>query len=214
MIIEYNVNCFDRCLVIKCDDRYAEHEREIKRILNKAYCDWHIPEDIEDLEERDWVENDACCEEYMMSKVQEIYPGLNEGSWDTFYYGNDEDEIIDDVKRHQNYRKYNIEYLDETIDNLENANYEFEPFEKFGNEAYWIVKDCIEKLKELKVKFVEESPFTVYKCRHCNFSCWDVDNDVEEELWGHIQMHHKDKFAEVQNWETPDMIEECYEEEV
>ena len=212
MIIEYEVECFERTLVIKCDNSYAEHVRKIKMILDKAYYAWHSPENIEDPEERDWVENEACCEEYMMSKVQEIYPELDEASWDTFYYGNDEDEIVDDVKRHQNYRRYNIEYLDETIDNLENANYEFEPFEKFGNDAYWIVKNCIEKLKELKVKFVEEAPFTVYKCKHCNFSYWDVDNDVEETLWGHIQMHHGDKFKEIQNWETPDMIEECYEE--
>jgi hypothetical protein len=52
-----------------------------------------------------------------------------------------------------------------------------------------------------------------YKCKYCNFNNWDFNNDIEEELWGHIQMHHKDKFEEVQNLETPDMIEECYEEE-
>lgn len=52
-----------------------------------------------------------------------------------------------------------------------------------------------------------------YKCKYCNFNNWDSNNDIEEELWGHIQMYHKDKFEEVQNLETPDMIEECYEEE-
>lgn len=55
--------------------------------------------------------------------------------------------------------------------------------------------------------------FIKFKCKYCGFGCWDVDNDVEEELWGHIQMCHEDKFEEVQNWETPDMIEECYEYE-
>ena len=212
MIIEYDVSCFERTLVIKCDNKYAEHKEEIEQILDKAYYAWHSPEKIEDPEERDWVENDACCEEYMMSKVQEIYPELTEDLWNTFYYGNDEDEIVDDVKCHPNCRKYNIEYLDETIDSLKAINYEFEPFEKLGNEAYWIIEDCIQKLKELKVKSIEEMPFTVYKCKHCNFSYWDVDDDVEEALWGHVQMHHKDKFEEVQNWETPDMIEECYKE--
>ena len=66
---------------------------------------------------------------------------------------------------------------------MEDRNYQFEPFERLGNEAYWIVKDCIEKLKELKVKST-----TVYKCKYCNFADWDADNDIEEELWGHIQM--------------------------
>ena len=35
-------------------------------------------------------------------------------------------------------------------------NYEFEPFERLGNEAYWIVKDCIKKLKELREQYEEE----------------------------------------------------------
>lgn len=212
MIIEYDVSCFERTLVIKCDNSYAEHAMKIELILDKAYYAWHSPENIKDPEEREWVEDDACCEEYMMSKVQEVYPDLNEASWDTFYYGDDENEIAEDVERHRCYRKYNMEYLDETIDSLENDNYEFESFEKVGNEAFWIIKDCIKKLKELKQKTIDKMPFSVYKCKYCNFSCWDIDNDVEEELWGHIQMHHKDKFEEVQNWETPDMIEECYEE--
>lgn len=213
MIIEYEVECFDRTLVIKCDNSYAEHERKIKHILDKAYYAWHSPENIEDLEERDWVENDACCEEYMMSKVQEVYPELDEASWDTFYYGNDEDEIAEDMQNHEYKYKANISRLNGVIDALEKRNDEFEPFERLGNEAYWIVKDCIEKLKELKMKATEAIPFTVYKCKHCSFSYWDVgDDDVEERLWGHIQLYHGNKFEEVQNWETPDMIEECYEE--
>ena len=55
--------------------------------------------------------------------------------------------------------------------------------------------------------------FTKYKCKYCDFGYWDVDNDVEEQLWGHIQMHHPKIFNEVQNLETPDMINECYKEE-
>ena len=214
MIIEYEVNCFDRCLVIKCPNSYVEHTRKIRMILDKAYYDWHSPENIEDLEERDWVENDACCEEYMMSKVQETYPELNMASWDTFYYGDDENEIEEDIENHRHDYEYNMQQLDNTIDNLENMHYEFEPFERVGNEAYWIVKDCIKKLKELKVKTIEESPFARYQCKYCNFVCWDINKDIDEELWGHIQMCHEDKFEEVQDWETRDMIEECYEEEI
>lgn len=212
MIIEYNVECFERTLVIKCDNSYAEHVGKIKYILDKAYYEWHSPEDIEDPVEQKIV-NDSCCEEHMMYRLQEVYPGIDKDSWDTFYYGNDDDEIAEDMQNHEYTYKANISRLNGVIDTLEKRNDEFEPFEKIGNEAYWIVKDCIEKLKELKVKATEEIPFTVYKCKYCGFSYWDVDDDVEERLWGHIQMYHRDKFEEVQNWETPDMIEECYEEE-
>ena len=61
---------------------------------------------------------------------------------------------------------------------------------------------------------VKNEMFTRYKCKYCDFNYWDVDNDVEEALWGHIQMEHEDKFEGVQDWETPYMIEECYEEEM
>lgn len=213
MIIEYNVECFERTLVVKCDNTYVEHEKEILRILDKAYDVWHSPEDIEDPEEREWVENDACCEEYMMSKLTEAYPELNECLWDSFYYGDDENEIEEDMENHQHYYKYNIEYLDEAIEQLEDISNQFETFEKLGNESYWIITDCIKELKERKEKSIEQALFTRYKCKFCNHSCWDVDNDIEEELWGHIQIHHPDIFEEVQNWETPYMIEECYKEE-
>ena len=207
MIIEYDVSCFERTLVIKCPNNYAEHEKEIKMILDKAYYEWHSPEDIEDPIESKIVQ-DSCCEEHMMSRVGDVYPGLR-GEWDTFYYGDDENEIAEDMERHLRDRDWNDYSLIGILDKLEDMTYKLEPFEKLGNEAYWIVKDCIEKLKELKLKSTK-----VYKCKHCGFSCWDADNEVEEELWGHIQMHHEDKFEEVQNWETPDMIEECYEEEM
>ena len=155
MIIEYDVDCFERTLVIKCPNSYAEHIKEIKHILNDAYFAWHSPENIEDPEEREWVEDNSCCEEYMISKVHEIYP-IGEGDWDTFYYGNDEDEIGEDMENHQYDYKYNIGQLNDAIDHLEDRKYRFEPFEKLGNEAYWIVKDCIEKLEELREKFAEE----------------------------------------------------------
>ena len=150
MIIEYDVSCFDRVLVIKCDNIYAEHKREIKQILEKAYLDWHSPEDIEDAEEREWVENDACCEEYMMSKLSETYPAFDEYEWDTIYYGNDEDEIEEEEDRNEYNHNYNIRCLSKVIDTLEELNWEFEPFEKLGNEAYHTVADFIKRLKELR----------------------------------------------------------------
>ena len=61
-----------------------------------------------------------------------------------------------------------------------------------------------------------------YKCKTCGYEIvfareeFNGDGryhpDGEELLWGHIQLEHKDKFEEVQDWETPFMIEECYEE--
>ena len=57
----------------------------------------------------------------------------------------------------------------------------------------------------------------MYKCKICDeiisFNENEFDSLGEEELWEHIQINHKDKFEEVQNLETPYMIEECYGEE-
>lgn len=68
---------------------------------------------------------------------------------------------------------------------------------------WWIINPNFETNKEIS--------FIGFKCKYCDFSYDDVDDDdVEETLWGHIQMNHEDKFEKIQNWETPDMIEECY----
>ena len=60
-----------------------------------------------------------------------------------------------------------------------------------------------------------------YKCKCCgeliefakeDFNCdGDYHPDGEELLWGHIQFDHEELFEEIQNWETPYMIEECYD---
>jgi hypothetical protein len=92
----------------------------------------------------------------MMSRLQEVFPAIDKDSWDTFYYGNDEDEMAEDMKNHQRDHNWNIHWLNTTLDTLEDRNYEFEPFEKLGNEAYWIVADCIKKLKELREQYAEE----------------------------------------------------------
>lgn len=47
-----------------------------------------------------------------------------------------------------------------------------------------------------------------------DFDCGgDFHPDGEELLWGHIQLDHPDVYEDVRDWETPFMIEECYDEE-
>lgn len=53
-----------------------------------------------------------------------------------------------------------------------------------------------------------------YTCKTCGAVFTEDDAyDMEETLWGHIQDRHPDVFEEVECFETPDMIEECYDEE-
>ena len=57
-----------------------------------------------------------------------------------------------------------------------------------------------------------------YQCRICGstFECRHIEDFTdwgEEALWGHIQNDHPEVFEEVRDWETPFMLEECYDEE-
>ena len=45
---------------------------------------------------------------------------------------------------------------------------------------------------------------------HC-LLCGEYIEKDETALWGHIQLEHEEKFMEVQDLETPDMLDECYE---
>jgi hypothetical protein len=57
---------------------------------------------------------------------------------------------------------------------------------------YWLEMECTTK----------------YKCKCCgNVFEWD-----EEILWGHIQIEHAEIFEDVENLDTPYMLEECFEE--
>lgn len=47
----------------------------------------------------------------------------------------------------------------------------------------------------------------MWLCKYCGAIFEEYD---EEDLWGHIQMMHEDVFEEVEDLETPFMIEECY----
>lgn len=39
---------------------------------------------------------------------------------------------------------------------------------------------------------------------------FEAVDDMEAELWGHIEFEHPDVHEEWQNWDTPEMIEELY----
>lgn len=61
--------------------------------------------------------------------------------------------------------------------------------------------------------------YTVYECKHCKERFikedWiDAGQDFEEALWGHVQMEHSEVFEELQDLETPCMIDAVYEREL
>lgn len=91
MIIEYNVHCFERDLIIKFPDKYEHLKEEIIKMLDGFYFEWHDAENIEDPEKR-VVVMDTCCEEYIMDRLSETYNMWEE--WDTYYYGDNEEETV------------------------------------------------------------------------------------------------------------------------
>lgn len=57
----------------------------------------------------------------------------------------------------------------------------------------------------------------MFKCKYCGkkfgpYNKRTFNEYGEEELWGHIQMCHEEKFEQIQNLETPDMLRTCYRE--
>ena len=90
MIIRYWVNCFDRELCIRFADGDAEFEAKVDNILEEAYCAWHSTEEIEDPEEREYVEN-SCCEEYMMEVLSKTF-----NNWIEWWVEGDVDENEDE----------------------------------------------------------------------------------------------------------------------
>ena len=77
MTIAYPINCFERDLIITFPDRYESYKKEILSRLEDYYYRWTHTEEIEDPDERDYVEC-SCCEEYMMECLSEIYNQWNE----------------------------------------------------------------------------------------------------------------------------------------
>lgn len=53
---------------------------------------------------------------------------------------------------------------------------------------------------------------TRYICEFCGEMIEDETEEWEELLWGHIQMLHEKEFEEMQDLDTPNMIDECYQE--
>ena len=94
MIIEYDMNCFERTLIIKFPDKYEYLKETFLKYLDTFYFYWHDAENIEDDEERAYV-MDACCEEFMMDRLSETYNVWE--WWDTEYYDDDEDEKYETV---------------------------------------------------------------------------------------------------------------------
>lgn len=79
------------------------------------------------------------------------------------------------------------------------------------------VGDVVAAFDEYSRNFVSfadvEKPIK-YRCKYCGcVFCGESEEDMDEDLWGHIQINHENKFKEVQDWETPYMVEECYKKE-
>jgi hypothetical protein len=90
MLIVYDVSCFERELKIIFPDGYEIYVKEIGHVLDAAYDKWHHPEDIEDEEERKYVQ-DSCCEEFMMDELSLVFNQWEE--WTSVYYGDDPEEM-------------------------------------------------------------------------------------------------------------------------
>ena len=142
MIIEYDINCFERTLVIKFPYGYKHLEDEILEMLDEYYDYWHSAEYIEDPEERAIVQ-DSCLEEFMMDRLSETYNIWEE--WSVDYYGDDEEEkMVKTVPvRNRNVvtmdtilQKYEFKTVGELwnyIDYLENVKVDYESLKEKVN---------------------------------------------------------------------------------
>lgn len=87
-----------------------------------------------------------------------------------------------------------------------------------GNNGLYLELINIRKIEENKT----EEKICKYKCKYCGviiefpeneFDCGGYSHpDGEELLWAHIQEEHDEIFEEIQDFETPFMIEDCYTE--
>ena len=76
MIIEYDVHCFERTLIINFPDKYECLKEEIHKALDKYYDEWQNSD------------TDMCLEEFMVDSVCEEYD-LTYEEWDSIPYGED-----------------------------------------------------------------------------------------------------------------------------
>ena len=93
MIIEYDINCFERTLYITMPDVYAGRKEDILSLLGDYYDAWHNCDEIEDEEVRAYV-HDSCLEEYMIDCLV-MDAGYQVLGYDTIGWSED-DEYIDE----------------------------------------------------------------------------------------------------------------------
>ena len=72
MIIEYDIHCFDRTLIIKFPDDHEIHKEEIIKLLDYYYDEWQNSNE------------DTCLEEYMMNRLSETYTTWTK--WESLQY--------------------------------------------------------------------------------------------------------------------------------
>lgn len=92
-VIYFEVECFNRTLFIKYPKRFGDKFHEVREILSQAYDKWHAVEDIEDDEEREYVQY-ACLEEFMVEELSKTYPDWIK--WKSVYYEDDESDVDDE----------------------------------------------------------------------------------------------------------------------
>lgn len=73
----FPIDCYERDLIITFPDGYKSYEEEILSCLDDYYYKWMHLGEIEDPDERDYIQ-DSCCEEYMMERLSEVYNQWNE----------------------------------------------------------------------------------------------------------------------------------------
>lgn len=72
MIIEYDIACFERTLVIKFPDGYEHLKSEILAMLDDYYNEWQNSDEC------------TCLEEYMMDRLSETYAVWT--TWESIQY--------------------------------------------------------------------------------------------------------------------------------
>ena len=88
-VFTYNVECFEREMFIIFPYGFDDYRNDIVDLLNEAYDKWHSVEDIEDDEERQYVQF-SCLEEFMVEELSKQFPEWLR--WKSEYYVDNEEE--------------------------------------------------------------------------------------------------------------------------
>lgn len=113
-----------------------------------------------------------------------------------------------------------VEYINnEHIDEDRICSIDEEDFDKYNfldiqykSDGFDITADKYFILSINNVKSIND----IYVCKTCGqvfgpYTDVELEKYGEEELWSHIQLDHEKEFEEVEDLDTPIMIEECYE---